>query len=67
VKDKVSWSGNCTIRVIPFRAGPLTGSRQEVLDAFAPLGVDDEGAEQFDMVALNVPPHADIHTQTSRT
>jgi hypothetical protein len=66
-KDKVSWSGNCAIRVIPFRAGPLTGSRQEVLDAFAPLGVDDEGAEQFGMVALNVPPDADIHTQTSRT
>jgi hypothetical protein len=65
-KDKVSWSGNCTIRVIPFRAGPL---RQQAGGArcIRAARLDDEGAEQFGMVALNVPSHADIHTQTSRT
>jgi hypothetical protein len=34
--------------------------RQAVLDAFAPLSVDGEGIEQFGLVALNVPPMADI-------
>lgn len=56
----VEWSGNCTIRVIPFSAGPLAGNRQAVIDAFTPLGVDGEGIEQFGMVSLNVPPDADL-------
>jgi len=58
--DKVAWSGNCTIRVIPFPEGPLAGSRQAVLDAFAPLGVDGEGLQQYGIVALNVPAGADL-------
>lgn len=58
--DKVAWSGNCTVRVIPFPDGALAGSGQAVLDAFAPLGVDGEGLEQFGMVALNIPPDADL-------
>jgi Domain of unknown function (DUF4265) len=58
--DKVAWSGNCTVRVIPFPDGALAGSRQAVLDAFAPLGVDGEGLQQFGMVALNIPPDADL-------
>lgn len=58
--EKVRWSGNCTIRVVPFRAGPLGGSLQAVLDAFSPLGVDGEGVEQYGMVALNVPPTVDL-------
>lgn len=45
--DKVEWSGNCTIRVIPFREGPLGGSRQAVLDAFAGVGVDGEGCNSM--------------------
>lgn len=57
--ETVSWSGNCTIRVVPFPA--LTGGRQAVLDTFAPLGVEGEGIEQFEIVALNVPPDADLH------
>lgn len=39
---------------------PLSGSRQRVLDMFAPLGVTGEGIEQFSLVALDVPPDADI-------
>jgi Domain of unknown function (DUF4265) len=57
--DKVAWSGNCTIRVIPFPDGALAGSRQAVLDVFAPLGVDGEGLQQFGMVTLNIPPDAE--------
>ena len=58
--DKVAWSGNCTVRVIPFPDGALVGSGQAVLDAFAPLGVAGVGLEQLGMVALNVPPDADL-------
>lgn len=58
--ERLEWSGHCTIRVIPFRNGPLAGSLQRVLDAFAPLGVTGEGIRQFGIVALNVPPGADI-------
>jgi Domain of unknown function (DUF4265) len=58
--DKVAWSGNCTVRVIPFPDGALAGNRQAVLDVFAPLGVDGEGLQQFGMVALNIPPDVDL-------
>lgn len=58
--ETIRWSGNCTIRVIPFRDGPLHGDRQAVLDAFAPLGVEGEGAEAYALVALNVPADADL-------
>jgi len=58
--ELLRWSGHCTIRVNPFRAGPLGGSGQRVLDAFAPLGVTGEGIEQFGIVALDVAPGADI-------
>ncbi|WP_238010479.1 DUF4265 domain-containing protein [Dactylosporangium sp. AC04546] len=60
--ERLEWSGHCTIRIIPLPEGPLAGSRQRVLDAFAPLGVDGEGVEQFGMVALDVPPEADLPT-----
>jgi Domain of unknown function (DUF4265) len=58
--ERLQWSGHCTIRIIVFRDGPLGGSRQRVLDVFAPLGVTGEGIEQYRMVALDVPPDADI-------
>lgn len=58
--ERLQWSGHCTIRIIVFRDGPLSGSRQRVLDMFAPLGVTGEGIEQFSIVALDVPPDADI-------
>lgn len=56
----IKWSGNCTIRVIPYRDGPLQGNRQAVLDTFAPLGVEGEGAEHYSLVALNVPTTANL-------
>ncbi len=58
--ERVSWSGNCTIRVIPFRDGPLAGDMQRVLDTFIPFGIDGEGIAQYRMVALNIPPEADL-------
>ncbi len=58
--ETIKWSGNCTIRVIPFRDGPLHGDRQAVLDAFAPFGVEGEGAEAYALVALNVPVGTDL-------
>lgn len=58
--EKVAWSGYCTIRVIPWREGQLAGDRQRVLDMFAPFGVTGEGIAQFGMVALSVPPEADL-------
>jgi hypothetical protein len=59
-EERVEWSGNCAIRVVPFAKGALAGSRQAVIDLFAPLGVDGEGIEQFGMVSLNVPPDVDL-------
>ena len=59
--ERMRWSGNCTIRVVPFRAGPLAGSQQAVLDLFVPMGVSGEGfGSQLDIVALTVPPDADL-------
>lgn len=54
------WSGRMTVRVIPFRAGPLGGDRQAVLDAFEPFGVTGEGTEEWGIVALDIPPDADL-------
>ncbi|MCX5443799.1 MULTISPECIES: DUF4265 domain-containing protein [unclassified Streptomyces] len=59
-QERVQWSGNCTVRVIPFSDGPSRLERQAVLDLFAPLGVSGEGVDQFGMVALNVPANADF-------
>lgn len=36
--ERLHWSGNCTIRVIPFAEGPLAGSQQAVLDLLLPMG-----------------------------
>ena len=53
-------SNRLTIRIICFRAGPLQGSLQAVLDRFLPLGVHAEGVAQYGMVSLDVPPQADM-------
>jgi hypothetical protein len=58
--ERLQWSGYCTIRIIVFRNGPLSGSLQRALDLFAPLGVTGEGIERFGMVALDIPPGAEI-------
>jgi hypothetical protein len=64
VNRAVEYSGNCTIRIIPTEGGHRVEVRQAVLDAFAPLGVDGEGIEQFGLVALNVPPILDSKNRT---
>jgi hypothetical protein len=58
--EKVRWSGNLTIRVLPFPAGALEGSLQAVLDLFEPLGAYGEGAGTYPIVALTVPPAAAV-------
>ena len=57
---RLQWSGHCTIRIIVFRDGPLGGSRQQVLDMFSLLGATGEGIEQYAMVALDIPPRAQL-------
>ncbi|MGV9991373.1 DUF4265 domain-containing protein [Streptomyces sp. NPDC003374] len=66
-EEGVLWAGevvrrseNCTIRLIVFRDGGSGPARQSVLNAFGKLGVDGEGIERFGMVALDVPPTADL-------
>lgn len=66
-EEDVRWAGevvrrskNCTIRLIVLRGGGTGAARQSVINAFQELGVDGEGTEQFRMVALDVPPTADL-------
>jgi hypothetical protein len=58
--QRVQWSGNCTIRVLPLREGPLAGNFQAVREAFSPFGTDSEISSDHSLVALNVPPTADL-------
>ncbi|MDX3854164.1 DUF4265 domain-containing protein [Streptomyces sp. AK02-01A] len=60
--EKVKWSGNCPIRVIPFRDGRFEGELSPVIELFAPVGVTGEGLAQFGLVALNVPGDVDLAT-----
>ncbi|OIJ63182.1 DUF4265 domain-containing protein [Streptomyces mangrovisoli] len=66
-EDGVRWaaetvraSQNCTIRLIVLKDGGSAAARQSVLDVFHRLGTTGEGIEQFRMVALDVPPGADL-------
>lgn len=66
-EDGLRWAGetvrvseNCTIRLIVMKDGGSTAARQSVLDVFHRLGTTGEGIEQFRMVALDVPPEADL-------
>jgi len=60
-RERLRWSGNCTIRVVPFRGGPLAGSQQAVLDVFVPLGAVGEGfGSGLNIVALTIPLGADL-------
>ncbi|MFE4696836.1 DUF4265 domain-containing protein [Streptomyces sp. NPDC056738] len=58
--ETVHPSENCTIRLIVLKDGRSAAARQAVLDTFHRLGTTGEGIEQFGMVALKVPPDADI-------
>lgn len=66
-EEGVGWAGevvrrseNCAIRLIVLRDGGSGAARQSVINAFKELGVDGEGIEPFRMVALDVPPTADL-------
>lgn len=61
-------SENCTIRLVVFRDGGSAAAQQSVINAFKELGVDGEGIERFGMIALDVPPTADLaKVQSSST
>ncbi|MEU2462142.1 MULTISPECIES: DUF4265 domain-containing protein [Streptomyces] len=65
--DGVLWAGetvqpsqNCTIRLIVLKDEGSAAARQSVLEVFHRLGTTGEGIERFGMVALDVPPQADL-------
>jgi len=59
---RVSASGNCTIRVVPVRSGPLGPSPQAVHQHLSKFELGGETfSEDFPMVAFNVPAGGDFH------
>lgn len=58
--ETVRASDNCTIRLIVLKDGGSAAARQSVLETFHKLGTTGEGIERFGMVALDVPPTADL-------
>ncbi len=60
VKDAVTCSDNCTIRLVPLGEGDSKEKRRIVLETFARLGVEGEGLNRFNLVALNVPASVDV-------
>ncbi|MFG2598058.1 DUF4265 domain-containing protein [Streptomyces sp. NPDC048462] len=65
--EGIRWAGktvraseNCTIRLIVLKGDGSAAARQSVLRAFHKLGTTGEGIERFRMVALDVPPEADL-------
>lgn len=53
--ERVSWAGHQTLRVTPRKQQPSL-SCAEVLERFAVLGVTGEELEEYQLVALDVPP-----------
>jgi hypothetical protein len=59
VQEHLSWSGRYTIRVIPRGDEAASEQLQSIVDLFAPLGAECEGAlPAFKLVALDIPPTA---------
>lgn len=58
--ETVRRSENCTIRLIVVKDNGSAAARQSVLEAFHKLGTTGEGIERYGMVALDVPPEADL-------
>ncbi|MFC1438988.1 DUF4265 domain-containing protein [Streptacidiphilus sp. N1-10] len=58
--ETVQASENCTIRLIVLKDGGSIPARQSVLEDFRRLGTTGEGIEQYRMVALDIPPDADL-------
>ncbi|MDQ0798247.1 DUF4265 domain-containing protein [Streptomyces sp. B1I3] len=70
--DGVFWAGetvrpsqNCTIRLIVLKDDGSAAARQSVLEIFHSLGTTGEGIERYRMVALDVPPEADLPRSAS--
>lgn len=59
-EETVKASENCTIRLIVPKDSGSAAALQSALDIFHRLGAIGEGIEQFRMVALDVPPDADL-------
>ncbi|MEU1502180.1 DUF4265 domain-containing protein, partial [Streptomyces sp. NPDC005732] len=58
--ETVEPSQNCTIRLIVLKDDGSAAARQCVLEVFHRLGTTGEGIERFRMVALDIPPQADL-------
>jgi hypothetical protein len=59
VQERLAWSGRYTVRVIPLGEEPARRQLQAIVDLFAPLGAECEGAlPAFKLVALDIPPTA---------
>lgn len=58
--EKVQPSQNCTIRLIVLKDDGSAAARQSVLKVFHSLGTTGEGLAQYRMVALDVPPEANL-------
>ncbi|WP_371776979.1 DUF4265 domain-containing protein [Streptomyces sp. NBC_01438] len=59
-RETIQSSRNCTIRLIVLKDEGSAAARQTVLETFHRLGTTGEGIERFRMVALDVPPEADL-------
>ncbi|MEU1486291.1 DUF4265 domain-containing protein [Streptomyces sp. NPDC005752] len=59
-RETIQPSQNCTIRLIVLKDGGSAAARQTALETFHRLGTTGEGIERFRMVALDVPPEADL-------
>ncbi|MFE1953685.1 DUF4265 domain-containing protein [Streptomyces sp. NPDC059524] len=65
--EGVRWAGetvesaeHCTIRLIVLKDSGSAAARESVLETFHRLGTTGEGIQRFGMVALDVPPGADL-------
>ncbi|MFJ2949818.1 DUF4265 domain-containing protein [Streptomyces sp. NPDC087226] len=59
-RETIQPSQNCTIRLIVLKDEGSAAARQTVLETFHRLGTTGEGIERFRLVALDVPPEADL-------
>ncbi|MER6218754.1 DUF4265 domain-containing protein [Streptomyces sp. NPDC001674] len=59
-RETVRPSQNCTIRLIVLKDDGSAAARQSVLEVFHRLGATGEGIERYRMVALDIPPEADL-------
>ncbi|MBF6317320.1 DUF4265 domain-containing protein [Nocardia cyriacigeorgica] len=58
--ETVQPSQNCTIRLIVLEDDGSAAARESVMKAFHGLGATGEGIEHYRMVALDVPPEANL-------